>query len=667
MASLNLVEISIDDLQNALTSGLITSVELVARYLHRISKYDSRDICLNSIPVLNPNVFQESAASDERRRAGLPPRPLEGIPFTVKDSYKVKGMTVASGSAAFQSLVANEDAFTVAQLRNAGAVLIGKTNMPPMAAGGMQRGVYGRAESPYNLEYLTAAYASGSSNGSATATSASFCAFGMAEETVSSGRSPASNNGLVAYTPSRGVISIRGNWPLYVTCDVIVPHTRTVTNLLTLLDVLVVKDDINEGDFWRSQPYVTLPSLAELRPSSFRNLKDSESLHGKRIGVPKMYISGEDPQARAVYTKPSVIALWKEARACLEGLGAKVVEDDFPVVSNYEKHGPHETLNVPGLPENWAKLERSTIIAYSWEDFLLANKDPVLSTPATIDTTRIFPRSIEEVQWKYSEMPNLVQYDTIFDVLKERTVPIYELPGCKDALLALEAARKRDLEDWMDQNNLDLVVIPANGDVGRADTDIKDESAKHAWMNGVKYSNGNRALRHLGIPTVTVTMGVMEDTKMPVGLTFVSRAYDDCNLLKYAYAYETASKKRCPPPLTPALHSDLIPLQKRTISQEVKPITLTVTSEKIRFGDVVMVKLSGHSSEATSLEVYVDGNLVDGVKMEIDGSWVISASSHIPEVETHVKTEATIPRDQVMVVVLARSHGSVVAGALALL
>ena len=100
-----------------------------------------------------------------------------------------------------------------------------------MANGGMQRGVYGRAESPYNGDYLTAAFASGSSNGSGTATAASFAAFGLGEETWSSGRAPASNNGLVAYTPSRGVISVRGNWPLVPTMDVVVPHTRSVDDL----------------------------------------------------------------------------------------------------------------------------------------------------------------------------------------------------------------------------------------------------------------------------------------------------------------------------------------------------------------------------------------------------------------------------------------------------
>lgn len=221
----NIVEATISDLQDALSSGAITSVELVSRYLQRISTYDARGPCLNSIPILNPAVFDEAAESDTRRAAGQSKGPLEGIPYTLKDSMKYKGMTCASGSEAFPNLIANEDSFVAAQLRQAGAVCVGRTNTPPMMASGMHRGAYGRAESPYNLNYLTAAFSSGSSNGSATSTAASFAAFGLGSETVSSGRSPASNNGLVAYTPSRAVISPRGCWPLYPTCDVLVCKT----------------------------------------------------------------------------------------------------------------------------------------------------------------------------------------------------------------------------------------------------------------------------------------------------------------------------------------------------------------------------------------------------------------------------------------------------------
>ena len=131
MSTLNIVDASIATLQAALSSHSITSVSLVSLYLLRIAAYDTRGPTLNSIIFLNPDVFAEAAASDARRLAGKGLGPLDGIPYTVKDSYKVKNLTVASGSEAFRDLVATEDAFTVRKLREAGAVLIGKTNMPP--------------------------------------------------------------------------------------------------------------------------------------------------------------------------------------------------------------------------------------------------------------------------------------------------------------------------------------------------------------------------------------------------------------------------------------------------------------------------------------------------------------------------------------------------------
>ena len=206
------MEASIADLQHALSTGSATAVELIAKYLLRIFTYDCRGPCLNSIPILNPNVFDEAADSDARRRSGKLLSPLDGIPYTLKDSMKYEGMTCSAGSPAFKDFVANEDSFVAEKLRAAGAICVGRTNTPPMMASGMHRGLHGRAESPYNLSYLTAAFSSGSSNGSGTSTAASFAAFGLGSETVSSGRSPASNNGLVAYTPSRCVISPRGVW-----------------------------------------------------------------------------------------------------------------------------------------------------------------------------------------------------------------------------------------------------------------------------------------------------------------------------------------------------------------------------------------------------------------------------------------------------------------------
>ena len=246
---------------------------------------------------LDPRAPAHAAASDERRAAGAGLGPLDGIPYTAKDSFMAAGMSVAAGSPAFAQLVARRDAFSIERLRAAGAVLLGLTNMPPMANGGMQRGLYGRAESPYNGEYLTSAFASGSSNGSGTATAASFAAFGLGEETWSSGRAPASNNGLCAYTPSRGVISVRGSWPLVPTMDVVVPHTRTMADLLEVLDVLVADDEEPRGDFWRTQPWVAVPRAAQVRPASYPALAiGPAALAGRRLGVPAMYVDA-DPQA----------------------------------------------------------------------------------------------------------------------------------------------------------------------------------------------------------------------------------------------------------------------------------------------------------------------------------------------------------------------------------
>ncbi|KAI7760774.1 hypothetical protein ACKAV7_003598 [Fusarium commune] len=171
MTTLNIVEATVEDLQTALSQGALASVDPVALYLRRrIARYDRT---LNSTPISNSHVFEEAAASDDYRASGKPIRKLEGIPYTVKDSFKVKVMTVACGSPAFRDLVAMDDAFTVGVIRNQGGILIGKTNMPPMACGCMQRGIYGRAENPYNSTYLAAAFASDSSNGSAVSTTAS--------------------------------------------------------------------------------------------------------------------------------------------------------------------------------------------------------------------------------------------------------------------------------------------------------------------------------------------------------------------------------------------------------------------------------------------------------------------------------------------------------------
>ncbi|WP_323155034.1 amidase [Pseudomonas alvandae] len=565
---IEITEVSIAQLRAALESGQTTAVELVQAYLARIDAYDGPETptALNAVVVRNPAALEEAKASDARRAAGQTLGPLDGIPYTAKDSYLVKGLTAASGSPAFKDLIAYRDAFTIERLRAAGAICLGKTNMPPMANGGMQRGVYGRAESPYNAAYLTAPFASGSSNGAGTATAASFAAFGLAEETWSSGRGPASNNGLCAYTPSRGVISVRGNWPLTPTMDVVVPYARTMADLLEVLDVVVANDPETRGDLWRLQPWVPIPPVDSVRPASYPSLAAKpETLAGVRLGVPRMYINADPeagtaekpgiggPTGQRIITRPSVIALWEAARKALEARGAEVIEVDFPLVSNCEGDRPGApTVFTRGLvSKEFLHHELWDLSAWAFDDFLRANGDPKLNRLADVDGPLIFPHDPGTLPNREDDLA--AGMDEYVKMAQRGITPWDQIPTLPEGLRGLEETRRIDLEDWMARLGLDAVIFPTVADVGPADADVNPASADIAWSNGVWVANGNLAIRHLGVPTVTVPMGVMADIGMPVGLTFAGRAYDDSKLLQLASAFESLGSKRMTPPRTPPL------------------------------------------------------------------------------------------------------------------
>ena len=575
MGLFQVAEAGIADLRRALEDGRVSSVELVESYLRRIDAYDRGGPALNSIVVFNPDVLAEAEAADQRRSRGELLGPLDGIPYTAKDSYLAKGLTAAAGSHAFAHLIAYQDAFAIERLRAGGAILIGLTNMPPMANGGMQRGVYGRAESPYSAHYLTSAFGSGSSNGSGTATAASFAAFGLGEETWSSGRAPATNNALCAYTPSRGVISVRGNWPLVPTMDVVVPHTRTMADMCELLDVLVADDPNPRGDLWRTQPWVKIRPASNVRPKSYPALlprdRDTarQTLAGRRFGVPRMYVNA-DPDAgvgeglgiggatgQRIETRQSILELFRAACADLVAAGADVVLVDFPVVSNYE----HDREGVPSIktrglvsPE-FLEREVLDLSAWAWDDFLRANGDPNLPNLAAVDGSLIWvndPGALPDRVEGFGEGSD--EINIYPDFIREHVYESFlDIPHMEEGLRGLERTRKVDFEEWMHRRGLDAVIFPTVADVGPADMDVNPASADLGWRNGVWVANGNLVPRHLGIPTVTVPMGTMADIGMPVGLTFAGRAYDDNALLGFAAAFEATGDRRTPPPRTPPL------------------------------------------------------------------------------------------------------------------
>ena len=659
------VEAPIAVLAAALRDGRITSVELVARYLNRIAFYDRAGIALNSVIVLNPAAFAEARASDERRSRGETRGVLDGIPFTAKDSYCVTGLPVASGSPAFENLIAQRDAFAVAKLREAGAVFLGLTNMPPMAAGGMQRGLYGRAESPYNADYLTSAFGSGSSNGSGTATAASFAAFGLGEETWSSGRAPASHNALCAYTPSRGVISVRGNWPLVPTMDVVVPHTRTMDDLAHVLDAVVDDDPDTEGDLWRSQSWIELPRASEVRPESFAALTPAD-LAGMRFAVPRIYVGADADSAFPIEPRPSVMALWRALCADLEVAGAEVVEVDFPAVDNYEKlhAGDEDFVDRGFVPREFLSDEVGDLAVWGFDTFLRHNGDPQLNRLADVEGSRIFPHPTGALPDRYGIFPFDIAYD-IADYVDAARAGVREprdIPSVEQGMRGLEHTRKVDLDDWLAAEGFDAVIFPTHADVGPADADVNEASADIAWRNGVWVSNGNLVPRHLGIPTVTVPMGTMDDTSMPVGVTIAGAGYTDVQLVRVGAAIEALGRRRTTPPRTPALADEVLFDMPRPAA--AGPVAVRIDAVQAERADDHL---------AVSFTATVEGGPIDEVVAFVDGvrATVTVSGSRIDGRHHLVADAHTTPFSEwlppfgPLVVVVARGFTGAVAGALA--
>jgi Asp-tRNA(Asn)/Glu-tRNA(Gln) amidotransferase A subunit family amidase len=631
----------------------------VTSYLNRIAVHDITG-GLNAFTVFNPYVLEEASASDARRAQGSRPRPLEGIPYTLKDSYKYAGLSVTNGSPALKGLMSNEDSAIAAKLRNAGAVLIGKTNMPPMAAGGMQRGLYGRAESPYNSKYLTAAFSSGSSNGAATSTASSMAVFGMGSETVSSGRSPASNNALVCYTPSRGILSCRGLWPLYVTCDVPVPYARSIPDLLAVLDVIATPDEQTTGDFWREQAHVSIPAQVKV---DYAFAKNSDALKGKRIGVPKMYVGQRDsgPHAKHPCVSPETIQLWERASHDLEALGAEIVYTDFPLVTRYENDSESgEANNVSGAPSDWNAVERGILIAKAWDDFLLQNADANLPSLASIrDPKMLFPKPADYVPDTFLEVRNWIDYAGLPNLLPSiQGTTLTDLPGLAQAVCALEAQRERDLEDWMTSLRLDALAFPAQGDVGPADLETNAESTKLALQNGVKYSNGNRALRHLGVPTVSVPMGVLEGKGMPMNLTFAGRAYGDAELLGFAYAFEERTRRRTVPGLTPESATDAVAPNVAVEGGPALELRASVRSRKVS-SSALSLSVNGEVSgtvPSVNVLIFVDGK--EAWNGQVEEKWQLDLE-HIPlRPECLGWNLKPLKKKSIMVLVVAEAAGT---------
>ena len=492
-ADFPLLEMTIDNLQQKMGSGEYSSVSITKLYLKRIESIDKKGPALNAVIEINPDALAIAAAMDDERKAGKVRGPLHGIPVLIKDNINSgdKMMTTA-GSLALEGHHAAKDAFIVGQLRAAGAVLLGKTNLSEWAnfrstrstSGWSSRG--GQTKNPY----LLARNPSGSSAGSGSAVSANLCVVAIGTETNGSVVSPSSCNGIVGIKPTVGLLSRSGIIPISATQDTAGPMARSVKDAAILLGALA---GIDPDDA------VTLGSKDKTH-SDYTSFLDPNGLKGKRIGVEKSFLTNGHE---------GVLALFQDALALLKAQGATVVEVEL-----------QKQLSDAGSVEG-------TILQYEFKDGL--NK-----YLATASDVRV--RSLTDViAFNRQNAPKAMPY------FKQETLEKSDTRGGLDSTEYTEALKKlltvrTIIDDLIHQNQLDAICGTTNGVACCIDLISGD------YRTGSGFS-GPAAMA--GYPHITIPMGTVME--LPVGISFVGSAYTEPQLLAIAYSYEQASKKRVAP------------------------------------------------------------------------------------------------------------------------
>ncbi|RSL40593.1 hypothetical protein CEP54_016078 [Fusarium duplospermum] len=320
-------------------------------------------------------------------------------------------------------------------------------------------------------------------------------------------------------------------------------------------------------------------------------------------------------------------------------------------------------------------MERGALIAHAWNDFLKGFNDSTLPDLSAVDPFNIYPESLRtEPELRHFETANAIQYHKLTDYLRNTT--FFGVYGIEQAVKALEGMRKVLLEDWLKGLDCDCVAFPAAGDVGPANADSSFKGSDLAWRNGTYYSNGNRAMRHLGIPSVSVPMGLMSDKKIPANLTFAGPAYDDVKLLQWANAYEARTQHRIRPPHTPALESDVVPLSNTEPKAKlprprllVETFEVTPMDDETSLGVILQgtVTIASPKTGTPELDITIDASSVPSDKIsvkelpktgegEAQFSFTVNTITPKPvERQGLDRTWVPVARDMIMAVVLARA------------
>ncbi len=469
-----------------------TSRSITELYLKRIDAIDKAGPKLNAVIQINPDALDIADAMDKERANGRVRGQLHGIPVLIKDNIDTgdKMMTTA-GVLALVGNIAKQDAFIIKKLREAGAVLLGKTNLSEWAnfrsthstSAWSSRG--GQTRCPYILDRNP----SGSSAGSGSAAAANLCAIAIGTETDGSIVSPASVNGLVGIKPTVGLWSRTGIIPISKTQDTAGPMARTVKDAVMLLGALAGEDP---------QDTYTATNKGKTQ-TDYSKFLDANGLQGKRIGVEK----------DGLKVSPGMDKLFQDAIVVLKDKGATIVE-----VELYKeiKQAGHDDF---------------AVLLYEFKDGVNKYLNTANSKMKTLADVIEFNKKNESKAMPYFKQEILEQADKKGDLNTKEYL---------DAVKNTTEITRNAIDKILKDNKLDAIAAPTNGFACCIDLVNGD------YDNGFSFS-GPAAMA--GYPHITVPMGAYNE--LPVGISFISTAYDEAGIIKLGYAYEQASKKRVKP------------------------------------------------------------------------------------------------------------------------
>lgn len=518
-AVFNLEEASIADINQAFEAKALTSEQLVQLYLNRINAYDNQGPAINALISVNPNALEEARELDRTRPQN--PGPLYGIPIILKDNFDTADLPTTAGSDVLAGSIPPDDAFTVKQFREAGAIILGKANMSEFALSSGRLGyssLGGLTLNPYSLNRD----ASGSSSGSAAAIAANFAALSTGTDTAGSVRGPASFNGLVGIKPTLGLTSRDGIIPLALSVDVGGPIAKTVTDAAIGLGVMAGIDP--------SDP-ATLESAGNTF-DDYTQFLDADALNGARVGIVRDFLGGN----------PEVDQIFEDALATMLDSGATSIDAQFsPNVLAAANYSP--LLNSIVQSEFFPQIETylQTLddeYPKTLEALIAASLDPALvnsETPVNPNRIAVFQDSLAT-----GGLSNPEYLETLA-----------QLPGLRE-----------DISDTFADSGLDALIYPTVGcppspitaDDG---SEIEDPTffCDFEAIEGDPYRVGYLA-NLTGFPDITVPAGFTE-AGLPVGLSFFAPAYSEPTLLGLAYAFEQATQVGRSPANTPPLPGEV--------------------------------------------------------------------------------------------------------------